>query len=413
MFKGIIRNKLFKDTAIYGLTNALYTGLPFLLLPFLVAVLDPEDYGMMDLFRSLSMVLTPVLGFSAVQSIGRFYFDLDEKEFKIFVSSIQIFQFGTFLIAILLVFLGSAWISKEYQLLILLCVSYFLLNQFTESLLITFRVSDKPKKYMIFRLLNISLELVFLFVLFKTLTHLDWTFRVYPTVISSFLVASFAWVTFRKSGFKIEFSKTLLKQALIYSSPLILHMISGYILNIGDRFFIKFFLTEADLGNYAVAYQIGMAINFFYTSFNLAWTPTYYRWMKDQKFRSIKKVKRLVYLVVPLTGGILLVVWLLLGSYLEQNTKYEISTHIVLIVLLGNVILSLYKFESNYYLFNKQTKRLSTITFISAFVAIVINVVLIPRMGILGAAYATLFSFIIMYILIILNQRHEKVAQEN
>src|SRR5690606_17235977 len=197
------------------------------------------------------------------------------------------------------------------------------------------------------------------------------------------------------------------------SSPLILHMISGYILNIGDRFLIKYYLTETDLGNYAVAYQIGMAINFFYTSFNLAWTPTYFKWMKEKKINSISKVKKTVYMGMVCFGIINLSIWLIANPYLKQYTSYEISTHIVFIILLSNVILSLYKYESNYLFYNKNTKKLSLLTLISAIVAIALNIILIPLLGILGSAYSTLFSFIIMFILIIINNRNEKNIIKN
>lgn len=412
--KHFFKNKLFQHTLIYGVTNALYSGLPLLLLPFLVVVLEPEEYGLVDLFRSISMVLVPILGFSAVQSIGRFYFDLEESVFKKFVSSIQLFQLGMTLLALVVVLLISPWLSTTYQTLFLLCIANFLLGQFRESLLVVYRVTNKPKSYLIVRVFNILLELAILFVLYKSLTQLDWTFRVYPTVIASLVTAVLVMYQYHKMGYQMHFSKSLLKKALVYSSPLILHMLSGYILNIGDRFFIKYFLDEKALGNYAVAYQIGMAINFFYTSFNLAWTPTYFKWMKEKNYTQIKKVKKMVYTALPILGALLLGLWWLFSTFWLTDSSYDISTSIVVVVLIANLILSMYKFESNYFLFTKKTKQLSWFTFISAIVSVAVNILLIPRIGIFGAAIATLISFIVILVLVLINKRkHEKTYQEN
>ena len=103
-------------------------------------------------------------------------------------------------------------------------------------------------------------------------------------------------------------------------------MLSGYILNIGDRFFIKYFFQyEKALGNYAVAYQIGMAINFFYTSFNLAWTPTYFKWMKEKNYTQIKKVKKMVYTALPILGALLLGLWWLFSTFWLTDSSYDIS----------------------------------------------------------------------------------------
>lgn len=398
--KKIFKNKLFQHTLIYGITNALYSGLPLLLLPFLVVVLEPEDYGLVDLFRSISMVLVPMLGFSAVQSIGRFYFDLEESLFKKFVSSIQLFQLGMALLALVVILLISPWLSITYQTLFLLCIAHFFFGQFIESILVVYRVKEKPKSYLVVRVFHITLELALLFLLYKSLTQLDWTFRVYPTVIASMVTAILVMYQYYKIGYKIYFSKALLGKALIYSSPLILHMISGYILNIGDRFFIKYFLDEKALGNYAVAYQIGMAVNFFYTSFNLAWTPTYFKWMKEKKYAQIKKIKKLVYTALPVLGAFVLGLWSVFRSFLLTDSSYTISNHIVVVVLLANTIFSLYKFNANYFLFIKNTKRLSIFTVLSAIISVICNIALIPRIGILGSAYSTLLSFIALFIFV-------------
>ncbi|MEI2275634.1 oligosaccharide flippase family protein [Sphingobacterium sp. ML3W] len=410
--RALAKNKLVSETLIYGITNAVYSGLPLLLLPFLVATLGPEDYGYVDLFRSISMFLVPILGLSTVQSITRFYYDFDEKRFKIFVTSIQLFQLLTSIIATIIVCCLSPFLSDTYQILLLLSIAYFLFNQFTEGLLAIYRVNNKAKSYLFIRVANILLELGILFILFKVLQPLDWKFRVLPTVISSFLVAILTIVQFVKLGYMFKFSSELLKLGIMYSAPLVLHMLSGYVLNIGDRFFIKYYLSEKDLGNYAVAYQIGMAINFFYTSFNLAWTPTYFKWMQENKTNQIKKVRKLIYLIVPLLGILTLLVWFSFSDLFIKHSEYKISNQIIIVVLIANVILSLYKFESNFYLYTKDTKKLSIFTFISAIISVVLNFALIPRIGIIGAAIATLISFIVVYFLVLFSKKNDKIHQE-
>lgn len=396
----LTNTKLFNDTLVYGLTNAFYTGLPLILLPFLVVVLEPKDYGMVDLFRALSMFMTPFLGLSAVQSISRFYFDLDNSTFKKFVSSIQIFQFCTFGIAITLILLFQSWLEKDMYLMLLLSTFYFLFNQFTESLLAIFRVERKAKNYLIFRVCSIIIELFLMLILYKMLSNINWTFRVIPTVSSALIIATLSLVTFYKLGFRFYFSWELLKQGLVYSSPLVLHMISGYILNLGDRFFIRHYLSNEELGNYAIAYQIGMAVNFFYTSFNLAWTPTYFKWMKDGRETYIYKVRRLVYIGILALSSLCLLCWLVAKQLLDIYTNYKVSTHIVIVVLVANVIFSMYKFEANYFFYSKKTRKLSTYSMISAVIAIIFNFILIPKFGIVGAAYATLISFVLIFVLV-------------
>lgn len=403
--KNILQNSLVHSTMIYGVTNALYTGLPLFLLPFLVTILKPEDYGNVELFRTISMVLIPILGFSTVQSISRYFYDLASEDFKKFVSSIQIFQFITSLFGASLLLLFSSFLDPVLEKIIFLAICHFFFSQFNESLLVIFRVNNQPKKYLIFRIINIVIELGLLGFLFFTVTNINWETRTLPIVFSSIIVAFLSFFQFRSDGYKIQFSLKFLKIALIYSSPLILHMLSGYVLNIGDRFFIKYYLTDKELGNYAVAYQIGVAVNFFYTSFNLAWTPTYFSWMKNHRYSQIKKVRNMVYLAIPALGIVTLFLWFIFKSLLLKNSQFEISNILVIVILIANIILSLYKFESNFYLYNKETKKLSIYTFISAIIAIIFNIVLIPKIGIMGAGISTLISISIIFILLMWNKK--------
>src|SRR5690606_5520344 len=353
-----------RNTLIYGATNAVYTGLPLILLPFLISALTPEDYGIVELFRSFSLVLVPLLGLSAVQSIGRFYFDLPEKDFKTFVTSIQVFQFCTMVAAILVISFISTFLAPEDTILLYLAVLYFFFNQVTESLLTVYRVKEEAIKYLYLRTANIVLELMLMAIVYWVFHTNDWMLRVFPIVIASIGIGGVSLVLFKAEGYRISFSKELISKALTYSAPLVVHMLSGYVLNIGDRFIIKVFLPAEALGNYAAAYQSGMAISFFYTSFNLAWTPTFFKWMEEKRYREISRVRKMVYVSLCTLGIIVAFLWFIVFPLIDTEGKYNVSMEVVLLVLVSYIILSFYKFEANYFLYTKETKKLSVYTMI-------------------------------------------------
>lgn len=400
--KKLSKNQLVKETLIYGITNALYTGLPLLLMPFLVATLSPEEYGIVELFRSITMVLVPVLGLSTVQSVSRFYFDLNEKEFKNFSSSLVLFQIINGIIGILIILSFSFLLEEKYKIIAYLSVIYFIFNQVTEILMATFRVRKQPKKYMVFRLLNVVLDLSILATFFVIFEKYSWTFRVFPKVIAVILVGFLAlWWFFYKEKYKFILDKKLLKIAVVYSAPLILHMLSGYMLNVGDRFFILYFLDERALGNYSVAYQISLGVSFLYTSFNLAWTPTFYEWMKLKNYKAIRRVKNIIFTGIPFLGVGSIILFFILKEIIPNLKEYNIDYKIIILLVIANVILCFYKFYANYYFYNKRTKILSVITMTSAMITIALNFFLIPELGILGAAFTTLITFAVMLFLIL------------
>ncbi|RNL81627.1 hypothetical protein ED312_18635 [Sinomicrobium pectinilyticum] len=400
--KKLLASPLFKETALYGLTNALFTGLPLILMPFLVAVMAPEDYGTLDLFKSLTLVLTPILGLSTIQSVTRFYYDLDTNDFRKFCSTVIIFHFISAISASVVLFFVSLMIESEYLIIVLLSVAFFLFNQITEVLLIIYRVKKQPKNFMIIRLGSVVLDLLLLVLLYHLYDTYDWHFRVIPNVIATVAIGLMSLCILHfQFAIKTTFSLRLFKDAVAFSAPLILHMISGYILNVGDRFFIVHFLGDKALGSYSVGYQLGMSISFFYTSFNLAWTPTFYEWMKSGRFSAIEKVKKIVFFGLPILGFVLVIAWQGLSKYIDNLAKYDIDLKLIVSIVLAYIILSYYKFNANYFFYAKKTKKIASITLLSAVLSIVGNFLLIPRLGLMGAAYTTLVSFTIMSIIVV------------
>lgn len=405
----LLQSALMKDAIVYGLTNALYTGLPILLMPFLITVLKPEDYGMVELFRSITMVITPILGLSAVQAVTRFYYDLNESEYKVFLSSINLLQIFSTLVALILILIFSSFISKENMILGILAVIFFLFNQITESLLSVLRVNRMSLKYSIVRISIVIIDLVIMTILYFSLKSFDWTFRVYPNLISTVIIGIASFFLFWKMfSVKFNFDLESLKVAVAFSSPLIFHMISGYILNVGDRFFITYFLGTSQLGNYSVAYQIGLIVSFFFTSFNLAWTPTFFEWMKEGRLQSIRKVKIIVFIAIPLLAIVSIGIWMVLSRHLPNMSNYNVDLNLIIVITMAYVIASYYRFNSNYYFYYKKTKTLASITIVTGLICVGLYIVLIPRFELMGAAVATLITFILMFLSTYIFKPNEK-----
>lgn len=404
----LFKNSLFKETSIYGITNAIFTGLPLFLMPFLVSVLSPDDYGTLELFKSITLILTPSLGFSTIQSLSRYYYDLDKKPYEAFFSSVLLLNFINGVVLLVLLFVLSFFIGSDYYVIIYYAIIYFIFNQATESLLVYYRVLKKVKKYMRIRLSCILLDLGLLTIFYFTYKHYDWTYRVLPNILATFVIGLISVYTiYIKYRFKFTFKVSMVRESIKYSAPLILHMIAGYILNMGDRFFVLHYLGDKELGNYSVAYQIGMSISFFYTSFNLAWTPTFYEWMKAERYDAINKVKKIVFTAIPLIAFVIIAAWLIISPYIPNFAKYHVPIMLILIVLFSYIFLAFYKFNANYFFYSKNTKKLAVITVLTSVTSILLNFVFIPKWGLYGAALVTLITFSAMYILTLKAQNHE------
>lgn len=411
--KQLSKNALLKESLIYGLTNALYSGLPILIIPLLVKVLSPEDYGLVELYRNFSLILIPLLGMSTVQSVVRFYYDLENLEFKIFVSNIISLHCVTTILGLISLLSVSTFIRPVYSWLIGFSIVYFLFSQITEILLSIYRAEKSPPKYMMLRLTQVIFDIVLLAIFFFFLKSFDWSYRVYPNVLAAVLVGGISLVVLYKQGYFHKIEWRLLKMAIMFGAPLILHMVSGYILNIGDRFFILYFLTEKDLGNYTVMYQLGMLVNFLFTSFNLAWGPTFFEMMKAGNTKRIHKIKMISYLGIVFFNVVVIGFVYLLTKFTLLFEHYEINMGVIILVSISYAFISMYKFESNYYFFYKTTKQLSVITLGAAIITVVLNILLIPIMKLYGCAIATLVASLFMFILASRNSKaNEEIVEK-
>lgn len=406
MISKLTKSKLFKDSVVYGLSNAFYTGLPLILMPFLVAILKPEDYGLIELFRSLTLIFIPIVGLSTLSSVDRFYFEYNASDYERLVSSLIIFHILNGLIIFTLTLAISSFLPSKYFVLGSYALIYCVFNQIFEIYLVILRVKQKSINFLILRFLGVAIDIGLLFGFYFILDSHDWTYRVYPSVLSSIVMGVIIiYILFIKEKLPIKINFQILKEAIIFSAPLIIHMISGYILNLSNRFFILNYQGEKELGNFSLAFQLGMAISFVYTSFNMAWTPTFYDWMNKGKYNQIKKVRILIYAILIIGGGLFFFGWVIMSNYIKNLEKFNVSTYTIAILLTSFILLSLYKFEGNYYFYTKSTTKLSIYTFISCLVAVGFNFILIPKYSTLGAAISTFFSYLTLYLLVLFNKK--------
>lgn len=410
MISRLSKSKLFKDSIIYGLSNAFYTGLPLLLMPFLVAILKPEDYGLIELFRSLTLILIPIVGLSTLASVDRFYFDNNKSEYEKLISTLIIFHILNGIVILIITFLLSWFLPEKYLILGAYALVYCVFNQIFEIYLVILRVKQKAINFLILRFLGVAIDLGLLIGFYYILDDHDWTYRVYPSVFSSIIIGLLiVFLFFFKERLPFKFNIKALKESVIFSAPLIIHMISGYILNLSNRFFILNYQGEKELGNFSLAFQLGMAISFVYTSFNMAWTPTFYDWMNKGKLNQIKKVRILIYCVLIIGGVLFFIAWLFMSKYIPNLERFNISSLTIAILLGAFILLSLYKFEGNYFFYRKTTSKLSIYTFISCVVAVILNFIFIPKYSTLGAAISTFFSYLTLYVLVLLSNKNEEV----
>ncbi|PRX13761.1 O-antigen/teichoic acid export membrane protein [Nonlabens ulvanivorans] len=403
----LIKGKLFQSLGMYTLVNFINSAIPFLLLPILTSNLSEAEYGIVDIFNNLSFIFIPIIGLNIVSCVLRFYYD-DNIDFNKFLSTVTttLLICGTIIILAVASFIYSTdvdIINEEIpNSVLLLALLFAFSSQIIEIILGIFRATERPLNYGFVRIVKTGLDLS-LSIYCVVVLKLGWEGRIYPAVGVGLLIALLILLyLFHAYNVRLVIKKDYLRIAFKYSTPLIFHSLAGYIISFSDRFIILEFMSAEDVGLYAVAYQVGMIMSFVNNSFNQAWTPYVFSILKGGDLAKIKQLSKFNYfyflLMIVLALSIFLMVPLIYEWFIDG--KFEVDYQIVFWVLLGYAFNGMYKVLVNYLFYYKRTSSLAIITVSAAVCNIVFCILLVPRIGILGASISTTIAFFLMFALV-------------
>ncbi len=190
------------------------------------------------------------------------------------------------------------------------------------------------------------------------------------------------------------FSKTIFKQLLNYGWPI---MVAGlaYVINENfDKWLLPEMLGKSINGAYSGCYKIAVFMTIFIQAFRLGAEPFFFNHAKElnakQTYATIMK-----YFVI--LGSIMLVVTVsfldLFKLLLVQNESYWIAIDIVPIVLLANLCLGIYFNLAIWYKLTDKTRYGMYFSLIGAVITIAFNYIMIPRIGFMASAWATLAAY--------------------
>lgn len=198
----------------------------------------------------------------------------------------------------------------------------------------------------------------------------------------------------RDFGFSTQVvSKELIERAFWYGLPLMLLELSGNLLAYGDRFIIKYYMATSDVAIYSVGYNLAMYMaNVFVTPLNNALQVEYIDiWTKHGRDKTeeylSKTCKAIMYF-----GVIFCVVMMLDFKYVIlffASSKYIESVKIAPYVITSVMMYSLYPIFGAGIFISKTTKYLFYCVLMALIINVSANIILIPRMGIIGAAIST------------------------
>jgi len=215
-----------------------------------------------------------------------------------------------------------------------------------------------------------------------------------------FVVAVSAVMLLRAGGPAID--PALARGALNFGLPLVPHALAGWALNVSDRWLLSFLLplpaaaARSAIGVYSLGYQLSYAIDLLAQSFNAAWVPFFYRYGATPQGPGIlREMTTLTMAAFSAIAAILAVNGTLVVTVIASPDFAE-AADLIPILAPAFVAHVFYISVVTVIFHERRTRILPLITAAAAGVNVLTNIVLIPRLGIVGAAWATLVAFLFM-----------------
>ncbi len=228
-------------------------------------------------------------------------------------------------------------------------------------------------------------------------------FAIWAYIAAQFFSFSISlFLVIKQIGFKKpDFS--LLPGYLRFGMPLIITTVSTWIITISDRYFISYFLGITYVGYYAPGYGLGESIMLVMAPLGTLLPATLSQLYDENKKESVRKhilISILLFLLLAIPVAIVLSFFSkqilgLLTTAEIASSSYSVTP----VIALGIMFYGVFGIVSNVLIIEKKTKMLAAIWIVSAAVNVIMNILLIPRIGIMGAAYATLVSYAVLFIL--------------
>jgi len=361
-------NITIKNGIIFSFFSFLNSGISFLILLVLAKFLPPSEYGRLNLFNSLVVVLNIFIILSSDGLISIEFFKCNIQELRKFINSSLLITTGIFFFLSIIIILFSSGLESfvgiiSYYQWIALLVCFF--QSLPNLALNIWRLEEKPLLYGLFSLfvalLNLALTLLFVISI-----KWGWAGRVYAQLFTGivFFIICFYILVKKKYISMAMPSKRHLISVLAFGIPLIPHSLSFWLKQGLDRYIINYYHAAFAVGIFSFSLNISNILQIIGVAFNATNSVYIYKKLSINKSLAIPVLKKQAKMMIFLFA--FLAILLFLGSLFFIPIifpKYTKSLYTLPFLIGSSFFQCVYFLFVNYLFYYKKNTALMIITF--------------------------------------------------
>ena len=402
--------QLTKETAVYGISTIVGRFLNFFLVPFYTNIFEPAEYGVVTNIYALIALLNIffIYGMDAAYIRYDSQKEIQKQEDRFSTPYIAVL-FSSLLLSAVILLLKNPLdrflsIPPGYDYLVFFMAGILFLDSISALPFVRLRVERKARKFAFFKIINILINVILnlvLILIFKLGVE-----AVFISNLVASLVSFIILLPMIIKNIKLRFDKELFYRLLKFGIPYLPAGLAAMVIQVIDRPILEHMTDLKTLGIYQANHKLGIFMMLFVNMFQYAWQPFI---VQESKEENAKELFAKVLTYFTLAGSIILVI---LSLFVDDIVKYEIiilgkkvsligsaywsGIYIVPAVLLGYLINGIYAVLTVGIYIEEKTFYAPFITGSGAVVNVAANLLLIPVIGIMGPAIATVASYLVI-----------------
>jgi O-antigen/teichoic acid export membrane protein len=390
--------ELSRDSAIYGLGDVAISVVNFLLLPLYVRYLTEVDYGVLGLLGGVEVAAKIVVRWGLDGSFMRFFYDCpDARARQRLASTIFWFLLATNGVLLAASLAAAPWLAgvifgDRTQTLPLRLV---LLNTFAIGFtFFPFHVMRMEKRSLQFSALTLARSVATLLLRLALIVGAG--LGVLGVVLADVAVTTVLMAVLLRwfaPLIRPVVASDVLRDTLKFGLPRLPHAAAQQVIAVGDKFILTMFRPLAEVGTYSMGVSFGLTQKLFLSSFEYAWAPFYYATSREPDAKAVFRTVATygIAVLAVMTAGLSAIA----RDLLDVMTRgiFVDAAPVVGWTAFGVFWQGVYLLTSIGLNLTKRTQYYPAATVTAAAVSVALNVLLVPRYGMIGAAWASVAAY--------------------
>lgn len=390
--------RLISNTAIFTIGKFVSKLIVIFMLPFYTSCLSNAQYSTADLITNLCNLIIPIAALGVGEGIFREAAGKSQDKEAFFTNGIVIMAIGTAVVGALSPLLLLIDTFSPY---IWLIMGYIIASNIHSVCSQYVCAIGRTKLFAGQGILNTVICVAFN-IIFLAGFDMGIEGYVLSILLGDLLSALFVFL-YAKLYRAIQvrkISKEVMKELLRFCLPLVPSTVFWWITSVSDRYMVAFMRSEAENGLYAVAYKIPTLLTYVVTIFNDAWKLSAVSDADNEKERAgfYSQIYK-YYQSIMFMGGAVLCFFSWIIARILFAEGFREAWIFVPILTVATVFTAFDTFLGSAYFTVKKTGMSFYTSLIGAVLNIVLNFLLIPSYGAMGASVATLVSYFAVFII--------------